>query len=56
MGTPSPMQRSEAARQYERLMRQEIKPAEYTRALKEEARADVERLRRKASRRRPTAT
>lgn len=50
MSTPSPMARPQASRDYERLMRREISPAEYWQTLRQEARQDVQRvlLRRRA--------
>jgi hypothetical protein len=47
MGTPSPMQKPQATRDFERLLRQEIPASEYWESLRREARADVERARRR---------
>jgi len=43
MGNPSPMRRREASRDYERLMRREITPAQYWETLRRESDSDVER-------------
>jgi len=43
MGTPSPMRRREASRDYDRLMRREITPVQYWETLRRESNADVER-------------
>ena len=44
MSTPSPMNRPQASRDYERLMRREISPTEYLQTLRQEAQNDVQRV------------
>lgn len=44
MSTPSPMRKSQASRDYERLMRREISPSQYWETLKQEAESDVRQV------------
>lgn len=44
MGTPSPIQKPEASRDYDRLMRREISPTEYWETLRRESENDVQRV------------
>lgn len=46
MGTPSPMQKPQSTRDFERLLKREISALDYWESLRREAEADVERLRR----------
>jgi len=43
MSNPSPMHKSKASRDYERLMRREIPASQYTQTLRQEAREDAQR-------------
>lgn len=45
MGNPSPKQRSESSRQYERLVKGEISSKQYVKSLKKEVRSSVKQSR-----------
>lgn len=47
MGSPSPLPKPQASRDFQRLLRQEISASEYWESLRREAKDDVERARKR---------